>query len=152
MEFLKLLLTNGITFPYALCIGCVYLINFVETTTTHLPKYVIPKHYDIYLYQGTINNEFFIGESQVLLQIDRPTQNIYLHAQSPQIQITYFVLNDTIIPENYTYNNESHIFDIYFNDILSIGYYILKAEYYVNPDNDGGLFTTSFLDDKELKK
>jgi len=143
MEFLKLLLTNGITFPYAFYTVCVYL-TFVESNTTHLPNYIIPKHYDIYLYQATVNNDFFTGESQVLIQIDRPTQNIYLHAQSPQIEVLSFVLNNTVKPKNYTYNNKSHIFDIYFIDILSIGYYTLKVEYYVNPDNDGGLFTISF--------
>jgi len=152
MEFLKLLLTNGVTFPYAFYTVCVYLINFVESTTTHLPNYIIPKHYDISLYQATINNDFFIGESQVHLQIDRPTQNIYLHAQSPQIKVIYFALNDTILPENYTYNNGSHIWDIYFIDILSIGYYILKVEYFVYPDNDGGIFTTSFVDKIGLTK
>jgi len=152
MITLNLLLTNGITFPYALYTVCVYLIISVESSTTHLPNYIIPKHYDIYLYQGTINNTFFIGETQVLIQINRPTQNIYLHAQSPQIKIIYFVLNDTIIPDNYTYDNESHIFDIYFIDILSKGYYILKAEYYVHPDNEEGLFTTPFVDTEKLKK
>jgi len=152
MEFLKLLLTNGVTFPYALYTVCVYLINFVEFSTTHLPNYIIPKHYDIYLYQGTVDSEFFAGESQVLLQIDRPTRNIYLHAQSPQIKVRSFVLNNTVEPKNYTYNNESHIFDIYFIDILSKGYYILKVEYFVYPDNDGGLFTTFFIDKKKQKK
>jgi len=145
MEFLKLLLTSGITLPYILYTVCVYLINFVESSTTHLPNYIIPKHYDIYLFQGTADSEFFLGKNEVLLQINRPTQNIYLHAQSPQIEVLHFVLNNTVIPKNYTYNNDSHIFDIYFTDTLSIGYYILKVEYFVNPDNDGGLFTTSFI-------
>jgi len=148
-----LLLTSGITFPYALYIVCLYLINFVESnSTTDLPNYIIPKHYDIYLRQARDDNKFFVGECQVHIRIDRPTQNIYLHAQSPQIKVLSFVLNNTVKSKNYTYNNESHIFDIYFIDILSIGYYILKVEYNVNPDNDGGLFTTSFIDKEELKK
>jgi len=148
----KKLLTSGITFPYALYTVCVYLINFVKSSTTHLPNYIIPKHYDIYLYQGIVDSEFFAGENEIHLQIDRPTQHIYLHAQSPQIEVLSFVLNNIIIPDNYTYNNENNIFDIYFIDILSIGYYILKVEYYVNPDNDAGLFTISYINRKGLKK
>jgi len=156
MKFLKLLLISG-TVPYTLYIVCVYLINFVESNTTHLPNYIIPKHYDIYLYQGTTHSEFFIGRNQILLQIYRPTQNIYLHAQSPQIKVLYFALNNVnsssiYMLKNYTYNNESHIIDLNFMDILSIGNYILKVIFITNIDNTGeGLFQTNYTNRKGQK-
>jgi len=154
MKVLKLLLISGTTLPYALYIVCVYLINFVESSTTHLPNYIIPKHYNIYLRQG---NKFFSGSCQIFIRIDRPTQNIYLHAQSPQIEIESFVLknmNSSSIhkPRNYTYNNESHIIDLYFIDILPIANYILTVLFITNLDNTGeDLFKTTYTNKKGEK-
>jgi len=154
MKFLKLLLTSG-TIPYALYTVCVYLINFVESDITHLPNYIIPKHYDIYIRQVTA--EHFVGNCQVLIKIDRPTQDIYLHAQSPQIKILHFDLNNvnsSSIHESihYTYNNKSHIIGFHFMDTLPIANYILRVVFMTNLDNnEEGLFQTNYTN-REGKK
>jgi len=160
MEFLKLFLISNIIFSYAAFYTvCEYLKNdSAVSVKTHLPDYIIPTYYYIYLSQE-INKNFFFGECHVIIQITRPTHNIYLHAKSPQIKLNSFVLRHMNVsspsfyePKHYSYNNESHIIDLYFNDKLLSAYYALKIEFNTMIDNDEGGLLKTFYINKEGKR
>jgi len=139
MKFLELLLISSVIFLYTLY--AVYGLKKVQ-----LPTYIIPKHYDIYLSQGTIDNDFFDGTCRVWImpiELDYPLHNIYLHAQEPQINIHSFLLiavwNSTnYVPNNYTYDNESHIINLSFtNKLLTYMSYVLEMKFTTSLNGKG---------------
>jgi len=142
MKFLESLLISSVIFlytPYA-----VY-----GSKNAQLPTYIIPKHYDIYLSQGTIDNDFFDGTCRIWImpiEIGRPLHNIYLHAQKPQVKIYSILLiavwNSTnYAANNYAYDNKSHIFNLHFTNKLSTYMsYVLEVKF------------TTFLNGKGLIK
>jgi len=131
MKFLKLLISS-IIFLYTLC--AVYGLKNAQ-----LPNYIIPQHYDIHLSQETIDSDFFFGTCRVrimAIKANHSLHNIYLHAQEPQINIHSILLIDEYTltsiyePNNYTYDNDTHIFNIYFANKLSINVlYILEIKF-----------------------
>jgi len=83
--------------------------------------------------------------------------NIYLHAKSPQIKLNSFVLRHLNVqsfyePKHYSYNNESHIIDLYFNDKLLSADYVLKIEFHTTIDNDEEGLLKTFYINKERKR
>jgi len=130
MKFLKSLLISSIIFLYAL-----YAVYGLKNA--QLPNYIIPKHYNIHLNQESPDSDFFSGTCQILIKVDLPLNYIYLHAQKPQINIYSFLLvdvytlNSTLYEPNfYTYDNESHIFNLYFTNKLSTHKsYILEVKF-----------------------
>jgi len=133
IKFLKLLLISSIIFLYTLY--TVYGLKNAQLLT-----YIIPKHYDIHLSQETIDGDYFSGTCRIWIlpiKIDYPIHNIYLHAQKPQINISSFLLvdvstwNSTVYEPNiYTYDNESHIFNLYFyNNLSTHVHYVLEVKF-----------------------
>lgn len=63
------------------------------TIKYHLPGYIIPNHYDIDIISHKsyeLEVESFFGTCVPYIKINRPTHNISLHAQKPQIEVTVF--------------------------------------------------------------
>jgi len=150
IKFLKLLLISSIIFLYAL-----YAVYGLKNA--QLPDYIIPKHYDIHLNQETIDSDFFSGTCSVSIKVNHPTHYIYFHAQEPQIYIYSFLLSDVYspnstlyIPNNYTYDNKSHIFNLYFTNKLSRHIrYILEVQFITFLDGKG--LIKSFYISKERR-
>jgi len=87
------------------------------------------------------------------IEIDHPLHNIYLHAQEPQINIYSFLLIDVwdsinYIPNNYTYDDESHIFNLYFTNKLSTHvHYVLEMKF-TTLLNGKGLIKSFYINKK----
>ncbi|XP_025268327.1 aminopeptidase N-like [Camponotus floridanus] len=127
------------------------------TNAYRLSNNIIPYHYNIEIlwpdYQPEITN--FIGKCKVYVKINRATYRISLHAQKPQINITYAILKKDInlskeeisyIPKNQmTYDNESHILDFYFTEDIPSGNYYFIMEYTGLLNDNENIFKNSYV-------
>jgi len=135
MELLKLLL-HMLILNYAKSFH-----DFDLTTEYRLPVYLIPDHYNIKLEQH--GSKYFDGLCLAYFRLLYPVSLIRLHAQKPHIRLndTVFYKTDSpevkIVPDEITYNTESHMYQFKFKKELSLGHYVVNITF------------TSFLDDNE---
>jgi len=138
MELLKLLL-------HMLILNYGKSFHDVDLTTEHrLPVSLIPDHYDIKLEQPKQHgSKYFDGLCLAYVRLLFPMSFIRLHAQKPHIRLNNTVFRKTdspeveIVPDEITYNTESHMYQFKFKKELSHGHYVVNITF------------TSFLDDNE---
>jgi hypothetical protein len=119
---------------------------------SHLPEIVKPIHYDIKLI--LIDSDNFYGETNISLEVYERTRNISFHSDRLGINHQAIVLatgdNGTIYtPIEYSYDVQSQINNVYFNDwLIPKTYYIfLKFTGTISSDaNDRkGFFKSSHI-------
>jgi len=113
-----------------------------------LPVYTTPTHYNITLEQQREGEEnIFRGTCHIFVDfaiLDYPVRNISLHAQKPYIEIHEVILLEEANKffsnpfVRSTYNNETHIHDLYFKYAISGGHYVVQIK-----------FTSTLDDNKE---
>ncbi|KYN43810.1 Leucyl-cystinyl aminopeptidase [Trachymyrmex septentrionalis] len=152
MTFLKLLLKSN-------------LIFFVTTIVTgensenslfnyHLPYNIIALHYKIQLtLPRIVENYTFYGESNINIIVRHPTQEINLHSVFVDInkQVTLFheISKRIYKSSGYTCNYGLFTCSFNFNDLITVGSYMLKLKYngtISDRENADGFIITSYKD------
>jgi len=130
--FLKLLLNSGL-----LCIAAAHFIkNILDEKPIidyHLPKDIVPLHYNIRLsyYDGNNGISTVHGESNITLEIRHTTSKISLH--TVQISILDVILIDKADKYyrslGYTYNSDTNIVAFNFGYMMPRGIYTFHIKY-----------------------
>jgi len=123
--------------------------------SSRLPEIIKPMHYDIKLI--LIDSDNFYGETNISLEVYERTRNISFHSDRLGINHQAIVLatgdNGTIYtPIEYSYDVQSQINNVYFNDwLIPKTYYIfLKFTGTISSDakDRKGFFKSSYISTK----
>lgn len=112
-----------------------------------LPTDIKPVHYNIRLIPRLDEGNFY-GEINVSVVSSRNWRNISLHSQDLEINETATTLisyNGIIYkPIEHTYDNETDILTLHFDDVLSYGYYTLDMKFAGN-FSEAGFLRNGFM-------
>ncbi|XP_011062975.1 PREDICTED: aminopeptidase N-like [Acromyrmex echinatior] len=166
MGFLILLLNSGL-----LLFGAADLISdkdlkhesLLEMAGNRLPDNIYPVHYIIQLDLHYSMNKHITsqGRCTIFIQINSPTNNLNLHADTSQIHKLYFQELKTLykeekketsyvmfFPVSSTYNSKNNVWVFYFDKKIPPGSYSLNLIFEYAEVNSEGVFRTSFINDE----
>jgi len=176
MAFKKLLLNGSLIFiaTIAFFFGETSGYNSISDNY-RLPDYIIPKHYNIkiiplvelhynksslfrmkiYIKKPLDNLFIFTGESDIIIEILRPTYDISFHILNSKIDIYSIKVidsNDTIYNQaKHYYYYDTQILVLNFSKELPVGHYTLNMNFiHVDTiDNINSFFKTSYKEKTE---
>jgi len=176
MAFKKLLLNGSLIFIAAIAFFFGETSGYNSISDNYrLPDYVIPKHYNIKIIplvelrhtkSGLFRSKIYInkpvddlfistGESDIIIEILRPTHDISFHTLKSQIDIWSIKLidsNDTIYNQvRYHYYYGTQILVLNFSEKLPVGHYTLNMNFtHIDTiDNVKNFFKTSYKEKTE---
>jgi len=176
MAFKKLLLNGSLIFIAAITFFFGETSGYDSISDNYrLPDYIIPKHYNIKiiplvelhhnklgLFRSKIyikkpQDDFFIfsGESNIIIEIIRPTHDISFHSLKSQIDVWSIKLidsNGTIYNQmKYYYYYDTQILVLNFSEELPVGHYSLNMNFtHIDTiDNVNSFFRTSYKEKTE---
>jgi hypothetical protein len=126
-----------------------------------LPDYIKPLHYNIKLMLR--DNESFDGESNITISISLATQYIRFHSHQIDINHQTIALSNKVNemvykPAEYSYNFNTHVNTLYFDEELQPEIYTLCVKFtgFIanNDGNEEGFLRSSYVNDlhKERSK
>ncbi|KAG5325956.1 AMPE aminopeptidase, partial [Acromyrmex heyeri] len=167
MGFLILLLNSGL-----LLFGAADLISdkdlkhesLLKMAGNRLPDNIYPVRYVIQLDLHYTMNRHITSQGRciIIIQINSPTNNINLHADTSQIHKLYFQELKTLykeqkketpyvltfFPVSSTYNSKNNVWVFYFDKKIPPGSYSLNLIFEYAEVNSEGVFRTSFINDE----
>ncbi|XP_043485229.1 aminopeptidase Ey-like [Leptopilina heterotoma] len=108
-------------------------LKFSHQFDEKLPDNALPYHYDIKMFPPTNSNVFtFEGESDIFLNILKPTVNLTLHSLNLNINSKNTKLKQngvTVMPKNHFFEVESQFLILNFENEIQPGNYCLHLEF-----------------------
>ncbi|KYN27968.1 Aminopeptidase N [Trachymyrmex cornetzi] len=158
MTFLKLLLQSNLIFFITTTI--VTGKNSKHDPLNHLPQHIIALHYDIKItLPMTVENYIFYGKSNINIIVRDPTQQIDLHSAfvnvNEPVKLIHEITKKFYLSSTYSCRYLSFICSLFFNELITIGSYILELKYngtIISHENVDGFIITSYKDGEQNLK
>ncbi|KAG5333954.1 AMPN Aminopeptidase, partial [Acromyrmex charruanus] len=159
MTFLKLLLKSNLIFFVMTTIVTGKNLEDKQFVNYYLPYNIIALHYEIKLtLPMPFQEHIFYGESNINIIVRHSTQKINLHSVFVDLDRQVTLIHETSkrIYESSTFSCDFDLFicTFNFNDLITIGSYMLKLKYngtMSNREDADGFITTFYKDESNFK-
>lgn len=112
-----------------------------ETNAGHLPKTVVPRHYDVRI-EMDLPGRAFTGHVRTQITVREPVETITLSANELTVAEARLITDDRTVVVPTTHDAETQQLSLVLPETLSVGDYVVELDYagVVNPNAEGFFF------------